>query len=246
MMEFRRGKTGSLKGSARGRDAVAVLLSEAELAAAEVPSGPLAGFEARLVALSTQATPDAATLGWARAIVIETDGKSPEGWERLTNAIRALAPLPVIAALREPTHGETRQCMHLGAVDVIALPLGLDELQQALGQARQRMSAGGAPSENSHGRVIAFVKSVGGVGATALATQMGCLLAAREGAAGRETCLLDLDLQFGNAALYLGLSPSLSVADVIAAGARADGALAQIQPGAPCLYPRPGGAAFPA
>src|SRR3546814_5074819 len=37
--------------------------------------------------------------------------------------------------------------------------------------------------------------------------------------------LLDLDLQFGNAALYLGLSPTLSVADVIAAGARADGAL---------------------
>src|SRR3546814_17753160 len=72
-------------------------------------------------------------------------------------------------------------------VDVIALPLGLDELQQALGQARQRMSAGGAPSEDSHGRVIAFVKSVGGVGATALATQMGCLLAARESVAGRET-----------------------------------------------------------
>src|SRR3546814_12210696 len=89
--------------------------------------------------------------------------------------------------------------MHLGAVDVIALPLGLDELQQALGQARQRMSAGGVSSENSHGRVIAFVKRVGGVGATALATQMGCLLAAREGAAGRETCLLDIDLQFGNA-----------------------------------------------
>src|SRR3546814_11981354 len=54
---------------------------------------------------------------------------------------------------------------------------------------------------------------------------MGCLLAARESVAGRETCLLDLDLQFGNAALYLGLSPTLSVADVIAAGARADGAL---------------------
>src|SRR3546814_20506310 len=87
MMEFRRGKTGSLKGSARGRDAVAVLLSEAELATAEVPSGPLAGFEARLVALSTQATPDAATLGWARAIVIETDGQTPEGWERPNNEI---------------------------------------------------------------------------------------------------------------------------------------------------------------
>src|SRR3546814_2442004 len=92
MMEFRRGKTGSLKGSARGRDAVAVLLSEAELAVAEVPSGPLAGFEARLVALSPEATPEAATLGWARAIVIETDGKTPEGWrsEEHTSELQSL------------------------------------------------------------------------------------------------------------------------------------------------------------
>src|SRR3546814_7315398 len=37
--------------------------------------------------------------------------------------------------------------------------------------------------------------------------------------------LLDLDVQCGNAALYCGLSPTLSVPDVIAAGARADGAL---------------------
>src|SRR3546814_572577 len=87
------------------------------------------------------------------------------------------------------------------------------------------MTAGGALGERSYGHGLAFVKSVGGVGATALATQMGCLLAERESVAGRETCLLDLDLQFGNAALYLGLSPTLSVADVIAAGARADGAL---------------------
>src|SRR3546814_476922 len=227
MMEFRRGKTGSLKGMQRKRDAVAVLLSEGELQSAEVPSTPLADFDVRLVAVKDiGAVPDVASLAWASAVVIEADGKTPEGWERLDRAIRALAPAPVIAALREPTHGETRQCMRLGAVDVIALPLAADELQQALQQARQHLAAaGGLVSGDRHGRVIAFVKSVGGVGATALATQMGCLLAARDGGAGSETCLLDLDLQFGSAALYLGLSPALTIADLIAAGSRADGAL---------------------
>lgn len=225
MMEFRHGKTGSLKGTQRGRDAVAVLLSESELASAEVPSTPLSGFDVRLVALGDAGNvPDPASLGWASAAVFETDGKSPEGWQRLEQAIKALAPVPVIAALNEPTHGETRQCMRLGAVDVIALPLATDELAQALEQARQHMAIA-APAGNRHGRVIAFVKSVGGVGATALATQMGCLMAAREGASGRETCLLDMDLQFGNAALYLGLAPALTIADLIAAGSRADGAL---------------------
>src|SRR3546814_7189439 len=93
MMGFRRGKTGSLKGSARGRDAVPVLLSEAELAVAEVPSGQLAGLEARLVALSPEATPEAATLGWARALVLETDDKNPEGWERQIGSTHVRTPV---------------------------------------------------------------------------------------------------------------------------------------------------------
>src|SRR3546814_11804534 len=122
MMEFGRGKTGSRKGSARGRDAVAVLLSEAELAVAEVTSGPLAGFEARLVALSPEATPEAASLGWARPTVIETGAKTHEGWDRLTNAISALAPLPVTAAIREPTHCEKHQIITTGAGDLIGIP----------------------------------------------------------------------------------------------------------------------------
>src|SRR3546814_17684402 len=101
MMEFRRGKTGSLKGMQRKRDAVAVLLSEGELQSAEVPSTPLADFDVRLVAVKDiGAVPDVASLAWASAVVIEAGGKTPEGWERLDRAIRALAPAPVLAALR--------------------------------------------------------------------------------------------------------------------------------------------------
>jgi pilus assembly protein CpaE len=41
----------------------------------------------------------------------------------------------------------------------------------------------------------------------------------------RDTCLIDLDLQFGDAAFQLGLRPNLSVSDLLEAGARLDGAL---------------------
>jgi len=47
----------------------------------------------------------------------------------------------------------------------------------------------------------------------------------RELAAGRDTCLIDLDVQFGNAALQLGLQPALTFGDLVAAGKRLDGDL---------------------
>jgi len=44
-------------------------------------------------------------------------------------------------------------------------------------------------------------------------------------AADARVCLIDFDLQFGNAALYLDLRPKLSIFDVIAAGDRLDAEL---------------------
>jgi len=44
-------------------------------------------------------------------------------------------------------------------------------------------------------------------------------------AAGREACLIDLDVQFGNAALQLGLQPALTFGDLVEAGKRLDGDL---------------------
>jgi pilus assembly protein CpaE len=69
------------------------------------------------------------------------------------------------------------------------------------------------------------IKSVGGVGATALLGQLGIAFATSEARYGREVCLLDLDVQFGDLAFQLGLHPALSVAHLIEAGPRLDGDL---------------------
>jgi pilus assembly protein CpaE len=69
------------------------------------------------------------------------------------------------------------------------------------------------------------IKSVGGVGATALLTQLAMRFAENEAALNRETCLLDLDLQFGDVAFQLGMQPKLSVSDLLEAGTRLDGDL---------------------
>jgi len=65
--------------------------------------------------------------------------------------------------------------------------------------------------------LVAVLKAGGGVGATSLAVQAAIMAAARGGEAGG-ICFADLDLQFGNAALYLDMAEALTVSDCLAVG----------------------------
>nr|WP_250890274.1 AAA family ATPase [Sphingobium nicotianae] len=69
--------------------------------------------------------------------------------------------------------------------------------------------------------MIAVVKSTGGVGATNVAVNLATSLGA-EGGNG-SACLFDLDVQFGNAATYLGAPNEPSLSELLAGGARIDG-----------------------
>ncbi len=69
--------------------------------------------------------------------------------------------------------------------------------------------------------MISVIKSIGGVGATNVATHLASLLS-RGPALRAKTCIFDLDVQFGNVATYLGLQPELTLSDLLSA-ARARG-----------------------
>ena len=79
--------------------------------------------------------------------------------------------------------------------------------------------------QRSPSRVVAFLKAGGGCGATSLASQTAVTLAARQSQVDSEVCLLDLDMQFGTAALSLDLDDRVSLADLLEARERIDGAL---------------------
>jgi pilus assembly protein CpaE len=74
-------------------------------------------------------------------------------------------------------------------------------------------------------RLVSVIKARGGCGATALLSQLACRFARHEAAFGREACLLDLDVQFGDVAFQLGLKTRLSLTDLIEAGSRLDSQL---------------------
>src|SRR4029077_6485369 len=64
------------------------------------------------------------------------------------------------------------------------------------------------------GRVLTVFSPKGGTGKTVVATNLAAALVKKEG---KRTLLLDLDLQFGDAAIGLGLAPEKSISDLVSA-----------------------------
>jgi pilus assembly protein CpaE len=191
----------------------------AALAGAQVCNFPLS---LNIVPLSEWIDPE--ELSKAVAGVIQVDPDTPSSIKRFQKLAQTIST-PLIAAAFEPPLALVRSLIRAGAHDVVALPLAIDDLEASIATIGDRLKALEAQHGAGHAKLVSVIKSVGGVGATALLSQLAIRFAASEAACGRETCLVDLDVQFGDVAFQLGLQPKLSVADLLDAGPRLDGAL---------------------
>jgi pilus assembly protein CpaE len=201
-----------------------IILSESETASASLATGQIAGFGIVIHMLDADAPIPEDVAKLARVLIVEVRPNDEASLRRLLQLRADYPQTKTIAAVRDASVPIVRALLKSGVSDIIALPLTRDDLTSALAQIREDLDKSGQRTAGI-GKIISFVRSVGGVGATTLATQAAALQANRDAAAGRETCLIDLDLQFGNAATYLGLSPTLTIADLIEAGSRVDQAM---------------------
>jgi len=139
-------------------------------------------------------------------------------------------PTHELATIREHTKvplllvasGESSDLLDeaLGAdvADVLLLPALAENVVFAIRKAThsgRRMAAAG----NREGRILTVFSPKGGTGKTAIATNLAAALAKREG---RRTLLLDLDLQFGDAAIMLGIEPDKTIFDLVSAPGELD------------------------
>lgn len=200
---------------------VLLVLSEAEMTSAALDAVDMPQ-QLLLSTFPADAEIPRAQIEQASMLVVEIKPELPASRERFA-ALRRLYPdLPVIAAIRNADLALVRTLVKEGVRDIVGLPLSHGELAKIISDVCRELEARGA-AETRQGQLVSVLKSIGGVGATTVATHLASELAARN--EGRGVCLIDLDLQFGNAASYLGLSAQLSVADLLAAGSRIDGDL---------------------
>ena len=202
---------------------VRMILSGEHLVSDQWAGASVAGFPIELIIAATDASIEPDLLSGAAAAVVEVS----EGNKASTDRFAALAAgdVPLIAAAYDPSLAFVRGLVRMGAHDVVPLPVELAELETALDPVRRQRASESSVQRTGDARMVAVIKGEGGVGATALLGQLATRFAAEEAAHGREACLLDLDLQFGDAAFQLGLRSSLSLSDLIAAGSRIDGEL---------------------
>src|SRR5918994_1483258 len=144
------------------------------------------------------------------------------------------AHLPVheIASMREHTQaplillasGESSQLLNealdTDVADVLLLPQLADNVVFAVRKAAhagRRLEAEGG--HGRRGRVLTVFSPKGGTGKTVTATNLASCFAKYEK---KRTLLLDLDLQFGDAAIMLGLEPEKTIYDLVVAPGELD------------------------
>jgi Flp pilus assembly CpaE family ATPase len=132
----------------------------------------------------------------------------PASSDELANEIaglRALSKAPLILAAYGEPNGIVEAGLQVGAADVLVLPQPVETVLFAL-----RKAALATVPDTATGKVVTIFAPKGGSGKTVLATNIA--VAAQK--SGLRTLLVDLDLQFGDAALALAVPPRATIADL--------------------------------
>ena len=129
------------------------------------------------------------------------------------------APIVLLATESEPWLVEA--ALAAGVDDVLVLPARLETISFAIhkaGQAGGRVTTAARDSA-SKGQVITVFSPKGGTGKTVMATNLGAYLASKTN---KRVLLIDLDLQFGDAAIMLGLDPKRTMHELVQAPGELD------------------------
>ena len=132
----------------------------------------VADFPLELSILSATDWINPEELSGAAAAVIQVESDNAGSIKRFQKLAGAVST-PLIAACYEPPLALVRSLIRAGAHDVIPLPLSPDELEAALAPIREELDKRERLAATANAKLVSIIKSVGGVGATALAEPAG-------------------------------------------------------------------------
>lgn len=159
----------------------------------------IGGTPARLTTLPDEAVPDVLVVDQPRADEGELDQL-----ERLGQLFPGMSFIVLSGDLSQQF---LLQAMRAGVREVLPAMPEAAVLGQALDRIAEKLGQQGA----SAGRVLAFISCKGGSGSTFLATNLAYALSA----AGKRVALIDMNLQFGDASLFVSdTKPLATLSDV--------------------------------
>jgi pilus assembly protein CpaE len=135
-------------------------------------------------------------------------------------AVRAQTAAPVILLASGTPSTLLEEALESDVADVLLLPQLSENVVFAIRKAShagRRLQAQGG--HGRRGRIVTVFSPKGGTGKTVTATNLAAALAKHQG---KRTLLLDLDLQFGDAAIMLGIEPEKTIYDLVTAPGELD------------------------
>src|SRR5881296_2713033 len=180
----------------------------------------LAGHpEVELVGASTNVADGAAALagGHLDAVLHATRAASLPADELA--AIREHSRAPILMLASGGSSGLLEQALDADVSDVLLLPQLVENIVFAIRKSTHTTRRHHEPGSGRHGKIVTVFSPKGGTGKTVTATNLAAACAKFEG---RKTLLLDLDLQFGDAAIMLGIEPEKTIYDLVTAPGELD------------------------
>ena len=134
-------------------------------------------------------------------------------------AIREHTRAPVLMVASSGGSGLLEQALDADVADVLLLPQLVENIVFAIRKATHTTRRHHESGSARHGKIVTVFSPKGGTGKTVTATNLAAACAKFEG---RKTLLLDLDLQFGDAAIMFGVEPEKTIYDLVVAPGELD------------------------
>ena len=151
-------------------------------------------------------------------VVVACSGHSDRALYFIDSAVKQASQRPVVVLTVGSPNGFVRRVFESGADDIITLPESPERVSFTLMKAIARRQGAAIASGEALGAMICVLGPKGGTGKTLTATNLVVALAAR----GERAIIVDLDLQFGDVGLALGLRPDKTVYDLARSGGSLD------------------------
>ena len=154
----------------------------------------------------------------ADVILLACTGHSERALVFIDNAVKQQPDRPVIILLDGSPNGFVRRAFESGADDLVPVPATSEVIRFALEKALARKAGSAGTSAVGSGRMIVVLGTKGGTGKTVTSSNLTVALALE----GKSSVLVDLDLQFGDVGLALGLAPTKTIYDLATSGGTLD------------------------